>query len=574
MPQQGRMLGEILLDMGVITPEAMDEALKAQAEKNMRLGDVLVEMAYIQPEDLTRALAEQFDMELVDLESLTIPKEVLEMVSSDLAHEHRIIPIEYKDNVLTVAMGDPLDLYTIDNLRFLVNCQVEPVLATKQAIDEALSLHYGWQEDKLDEMIQEFTRLDIEFTRTNIGFTKTNIEFSEAEEYGGEDAPVVKLVNLIITEAVKQRASDIHVEPMTDRLRIRYRIDGHCVEVESPPKSLQGPILSRLKIMSRMDMAEKRRPQDGRIKMNMLGRELDFRVSGLPASHGESVVLRILDKESVLLGMEQLGFHPDDYEIFSGLIRRPNGIILVTGPTGSGKTTTLYAALSELNRSDRKIITAEDPVEYHISGINQCQVNRKAGMTFERILRAMLRQSPNVILVGEIRDREAGETGIQAALTGHLVFSTLHTNDAPSSISRLINMGVPPFLVSSSIQAVLAQRLIRVICPECKGPVPPDVPLLKAAGLRDDQIESTTFYRGEGCDFCKGRGFRGRRAIYEIMIMNSRLRQMAFGTAPADLIREQAIKDGMHTLLMDGVRKVVDGITVVEEVLAVARSFD
>jgi type IV pilus assembly protein PilB len=413
-------------------------------------------------------------------------------------------------------------------------------------------------------MIDEFSHSDIEVKDTD--FDDENVD--------ADDAPVIKLVTLIITEAVKQRASDIHIEPLEDRVRIRYRIDGVCIEAESPPKRLQGTILSRLKIMAKMDMAEKRRPQDGRIKLSLLGKEIDLRVSNLPAYYGESVVMRILDKEAVLMGMEQLGFHPEDYRIFSGLIRRPNGIILVTGPTGSGKTTTLYAALNELNRSDRKIITAEDPVEYNISGINQCQVNRKAGMTFEAILRSMLRQAPNIILVGEIRDKETGEMAIQAALTGHLVFSTLHTNDAPSAITRLINMKIPPFLVASSVQAVLAQRLIRTICVDCKEEAPANVPLLKSAGLTDAQIQDNKFYTGKGCDSCKGKGYRGRRAIYEIMVLNTRIRELAFNEASTDQIRTQAINDGMNTLLMDGVRKVLEGITSVDQILSVAKNVE
>ncbi|MHC4872268.1 MAG: GspE/PulE family protein [Planctomycetota bacterium] len=565
MPETGRKLGEILIEMGCVTEDDLAQALEMQVEKNMRLGDLLVDMAFVQPEDLTRALAEQFDMEMVDLESLEIPREVIEMISADLSYEHKIVPIEYDDDLLVIAMGDPLDLYTLDNLRFVVNCQVEPVLATKQAIEDALGKYYGWKEDELDEMMSEFSQTNIEFV---------NKEDDLDGDGDADDAPVIKLVTLIITEAVKQRASDIHVEPMADRVRIRYRIDGQCVEAESPPKRLQGAILSRIKIMARMDMAEKRRPQDGRIKLSLLGREIDLRVSNLPATNGESVVMRILDKEAVLMGMEQLGFHADDYRVFSGLIRRPNGIILVTGPTGSGKTTTLYAALNELNRSDRKIITAEDPVEYNISGINQCQVNRKAGMTFEAILRSMLRQAPNVILVGEIRDRETAEMAIQASLTGHLVFSTLHTNDSPSAITRLINMGVAPFLVASSIQAIIAQRLVRLICAECKDEMEPNVTKLKAAGITEDQISANTFYEGKGCDNCKGKGFRGRKGIYEILVMGSRMRELTFASASTDELRTQAVKDGMHTLLMDGARKVLNGTTVIEEVLTVAKSID
>ncbi len=570
--QRSHMLGEILLELGVLDESQLNAALQKQEETNQRLGDILVESGVVQEVDLTRALAEQYDMEMVDLEEVEIRDEVLELVPADIARKQRVVPIDYDEGakVLVVAVGAPLDLYTLDNLRFVVNCQIEAVLATKQAIHEKLTMHFGGDEaEGLDDMIQEFTQ---EMTQSDIRLVEEGIE--EVSEAETEDAPVVKLVTMIITEAVRSRASDIHIEPMADRLRIRYRVDGRCYEVNSPPKRLQAAIIARLKIMASMNMAERRRPQDGRIKISVLGRQIDLRVSALPGTQGESVVMRILDKEAVLFGLDQLGFHPDDYSTFQRLIRRPNGIILVTGPTGSGKTTTLYAALNELNRSDQKIITAEDPVEYNIAGINQSQVNRKAGMTFERIIRAMLRQAPNIILVGEIRDEETAETAIQAALTGHLVFSTLHTNDAPSAITRLIDMGVAPFLVASSIQAVLAQRLIRRICNECKQPAEPDQALLRAAGMSEEQIKNHTFFAGAGCENCKGLGFRGRRAIYEIMVMNPRLREMAFNIEPTDTIRSQAIRDGMHTLLMDGLRKVAEGNTTVEEVLSVAKQYE
>ncbi len=563
MPDRSRMLGEILIEMGCLTPLELADALGKQKERNERLGDILVDLGYIQPEDLTRALADQFDMEMVDLESIDIDKDVIEMIPAETARDHTIIPIDYDDDTLIIAMGDPWDLNTIDNLRFMVNCTVECVLATKPAIKEAINRYYGIQENQLDDMIADIGEEDISFVDHN----------AEMEgDASAEDAPVIKLVYLIITEAVRSRASDIHVEPMADRLRIRYRIDGNCYEVDSPPKRLQSAVLARLKIMAKMNMAEKRRPQDGRIKISTLGRDIDLRVNSLPATHGESVVMRILDKEAVMFGLDQLGFHADDYRILQGLIRRPNGVMLVTGPTGSGKTTTLYAALNELNRSDRKIITAEDPVEYNLSGINQCQVNRAAGMTFDKIIRAMLRQAPNIILVGEIRDQETADIAIQAALTGHLVFSTLHTNDAPSAITRLIDMGVAPFLVASSVQAIIAQRLVRRICPDCKEEIQPDVSILKSAGITDEQINNNKFYGGAGCEACKGQGFRGRRGIYEIMVMNSRLREMAFKIATTDAIRNQAVRDGMHTLLMDGVRKVLEGMTTAEEILTVAKN--
>ena len=565
MSEQGKRLGDLLLEMGSISKDDLADALNKQKESKERLGDLLLDLGYVKPEDLTRALAEQFEMDIIDLDDYDIDPDVIEKVPQEFAREHHLVPLELEDDQLTVATSDPLDLDVMDNLRFLINCNVECVLATKQDIDKALQKYYGMQEHELDEAINEFTENNIEFRKEDMDLE---------DEGGGDDAPVIRLVTLIISEAVKSRASDIHVEPMADKLRIRYRIDGECYEVESPPKRLQGSVLARLKIMSKMNMAEKRRPQDGRIKLSLMGRQIDLRVNSLPAIHGESIVMRILDKESVMFGVEQLGFHPDDYAIFSSLIKRPNGIMLVTGPTGSGKTTTLYAALNELNKSDRKIITAEDPVEYNVSGINQCQVNRKAGMTFDKIIRAMLRQAPNIILIGEIRDGETAQIAIEASLTGHLVFSTLHTNDAPSSITRLIDMGVPPFLVASSVQAVLAQRLIRRICPDCKHEVPPEIPLLKSAGVPDEVIKMNKYYAGSGCETCKNIGFKGRRGIYEIMVMSPRLRDMTFNVDTTDNIRRQAVLDGMHTLLDDGIRKVFEGVTTISEVLSVAKKID
>jgi type IV pilus assembly protein PilB len=565
MPEARQMLGEILEMMGCVTQEDIRNALEAQQATGKKIGEILVEQGIVSDIDVTRALAEQFEIEMVDIEGMDVPRDVIEMVPKDLAQEHNIIPIEMNDGVLTVAMSDPLDLFTLDNLRFVINCPVECVLATADAIKKALTQYYGMTDDHVNEMLQQFTE--------DIDVVPTGAEAQE-EEVQGDDAPVIRLVTMIIMEAVRARASDIHVEPLSNRLRIRYRIDGVCYEVESPPQRLTGSIISRIKIMAGMDMSEKRRPQDGRIPLTLLGRKLDLRVSSLPATHGESMVMRILDKASLLLGLSDLGFHADDYKIFRTLIRKPNGIILVTGPTGSGKTTTLYSALNELNRPDTKIITAEDPIEYNLSGINQCQVNRTTGMTFQRIIRAMLRQAPEVVLVGEIRDHETAEIAIQAALTGHLVFSTLHTNDAPSALTRLIDLKVAPFLVASSIQAVMAQRLVRVICEECKEPFDPEIKMLKAGGLTDQQIAGRTFYRGKGCETCRDIGFKGRKGIFEVMVMNSIIREMTFSGSSTDDLRKQAVADGMHTLLMDGLRKVLDGITTIEEVMAEAKSLD
>jgi type II secretion system protein E len=477
------------------------------------------------------------------------------------------MPIDMFDGVLTLAISDPLDLHALDNIRFMTNCQVEPVLAPSEAIDVAIKRYYGGAEEDYKAKLGDLSVSDMEYIDTEQ--RKKDAEGIEEDE----DAPVIKLVQLIIQEAVKNRASDIHIEPMMERLRVRYRIDGVCYEVDAPAKRLQGAIISRLKIMADLHVEEKRRPQDGKIKIRVLGRELDLRVSTLPASHGESVVMRILDKRAVSFGLEELGFFDDDIRIFKGLIKKPNGVLLITGPTGSGKTTTLYAALSDLNKPDKKIITAENPVEYTISGLNQCNINPDAGMTFQRALRAMLRQAPNVILVGEIRDKETSEIAVQAALTGHLVFSTLHTNDAPSALTRLIDMGVAPFLVASSVQAVQAQRLIRTICPDCKEPHEEDPSQLRSVGLRDEQFAGRTLYHGAGCKTCNGVGFKGRKGIYEIMTMNTRLREMCFNKATTDALRDQARRDGMHTLLEDGLRKVLEGWTTLEEILGEAKQY-
>ncbi len=533
-----------------------------RGKPGMCLGKALLELNVVTPEILAAALAEQFGMEMVDPVALSIPKDVLDLIGRDMARKHTLIPIGRRDGKLQVAMADPLDFDALDNIRFATNCVVEQVLATRDAINLAIAKNYGIDDGTVDGMLQEFTESDIAF-QTGQG---TALAIDEEDE----DAPVIRLVYLLITEAMSRRASDIHIEPMADRLRIRYRVDGVCFEVPAPPRSLQAPIISRIKILSGIDIAEKRRPTDGRIKLMALGREVDLRVSCLPASHGESVVMRILDKQSLLLGVQELGFSDDDYVRFQAIIRRPNGIFLVTGPTGSGKTTTLYAALNQLNTPDRKIITAEDPVEYRMAGINQCEVRADIGRTFDRILRAMLRQAPNVILVGEIRDPVTADTAIRAALTGHLVFSTLHTNDAPSAITRLIDMGVPPFLVASSIQAVMAQRLIRTICKKCKEPATYSDRELARVGLTRDDVKSLTLYRGAGCEECGYSGYKGRLGIFELMEMNTELQELSFHSAPTNRLREAAINSGMTDLRRDGIKKILRGITTIEELERIA----
>ncbi|MFW5750879.1 MAG: GspE/PulE family protein [Planctomycetota bacterium] len=554
-----KFLGEILTEMEVCTEAEVNAALARQMEGDTRpIGEILVEAESCEPEHVARALAEQHELRFVDLESLEIPQAVIELIPRTVAVENNVIAVGVREGTLTVAMENPMDLGVIDSLRFTTSQHIEPAVASSRQIKSALERGYGLSENKLDQMLGEITE---------------QIEYRDlaAEEAGNpDDAPVIRYVQQILSNAVENGASDVHIEPMGDRLRIRYRIDGVCFAMDPAPKRLQGPVIQRLKIMAGMQVEERRRPQDGRIKLHIVDRNIDLRVSALPAVHGESVVMRILDQESLKLSLGDMGFDPTDYKVYKELIARPNGIILVTGPTGSGKTTTLYATLFDLNTTDRKIITAEDPVEYHLNGINQCMVRERIGLTFARILRAMLRQAPNIVLVGEIRDEETANIAINAALTGHLVFSTLHTNDAPTAITRLVDIGVAPFLVATSIQAVLAQRLIRTNCANCGRPEPIDEKVMKALKLRPEQVEGRQLIRGAGCDTCKDSGYKGRKGIYELMVMNRELRNLAFDRAPTMEIRRAAIANGMHTLAMDGARKVIEGVTTPEEVLRVA----
>ena len=469
-----------------------------------------------------------------------------------------------EDGRLKVIITDPLDLETLDLLRFRLNTEITPALAPAGKVKRFIDAFINTDSDELSKTISSIDKEATEFEQA---------EGLKIESQEDGDAPIVRLVNLIIGEAVHGRASDIHVEPMSDRVRVRYRIDGVCHVRDDVPKEMQAALSTRFKIISGMDIAERRLPQDGRIKMKFGGQQIDFRVSALPSYHGESVVLRILRPESASVGVEALGFADDHFQLFSRIIKRPNGIFLVTGPTGSGKTTTLYSALQTLNRPDKKIITAEDPVEYNFTGMNQCQVKEEIGLSFSRILRAMLRQAPNIILVGEIRDKEVADVAIQAALTGHLVFSTLHTNDAPSAITRLIDMGVKPFLVASSVQAIMGQRLIRVICPECKTEDPnPNKFLLKMLSFTDAELQGAKFMKGAGCKYCGGTGYRGRLGIFELLVMNNDLRELSMKRTPANVLRRAAIASGMRNLLGDGKLKILQGVTTLEEVSRITQA--
>src|SRR5438874_7053482 len=512
---------DVLVKRKILGPDQIEEAKGMATQTGVKLQDALVKLNYATAQEVMSSIAEFHNMQFVDLKGITIPSSVVEMVPESVARENHIIPLSHENNALQIVMSDPNDLDTIEKLRFILNKDIQPVLSDREDIVAAINAHYGQSEtESVDSMLSEFTDTQIDFTETE----------ATGNLAGGDesDSPVVKLVNLIIQEAIKARASDIHVEPFSDRVRVRYRIDGVLVERDSPPRRLLAPLTSRIKIMGSIDISEKRRPQDGRIKMSVQGQHFDLRVSVLPTVHGQSTVMRILDRTSIQVSIKDLGFSEEDYKRFQTIIKRPNGIFLVTGPTGSGKTTTLYAALNELNRPDRKIITAEDPVEYYLPGVNQVEVKHNIGLDFQRIIRAMLRQAPNIILVGEIRDNETADIAIQASLTGHLVFSTLHTNDAPSAITRLVDIGVQPFLVASSVIAIMAQRLVRVVCPKCKAPDAPSSPEIKAAGITPEQLAGATFMRGRGCTHCNHTGFRGRLGIFEMLRMTSVVREMTF----------------------------------------------
>ncbi len=544
------MLGEMLVAAGAVTEDQVREALVFQRGGGLRLGEALVQLGHLDQTTLARVLAKQLSMPFVDLTRGRIAPEVIARVPSEFAVEQGILPIKEQGGRLIVAIDDQLKRIVADQLQFMLGVDVVCALATPAALAAALAEHYGAapETDVASGMAAE----------------------DEVDAEG--DAPIIRLVTRMFQEALEARASDIHVEPSPSMLRVRYRVDGVLRDAAEHPAHLHAPLISRLKIMASMDIAEKRKPQDGRIGVKLKGRDVDVRASILPTNHGESMVLRLLDRSANLLTLTDLGFEDEDNRRFERLIRRPNGIVLVTGPTGSGKTTTLYAALGALNRPDVKIITAEDPVEYHIRGLNQVQVQPRVGLTFSRVLKAMLRAAPNIILVGEIRDVETAEIAIQAALTGHLVFSTLHTNDAVSAITRLQDMGVKPFLVSASVQGVLAQRLVRRLCAECREEYAPEQAELRTLGLDPALYAGKTFFRGRGCRACEGTGYRGRLGLFEMLELDETLRDMTFRGESLEAIRSAALSSGkLHPLSADGARKVLAGRTSVTEVLRVTR---
>ncbi|MGP1345241.1 MAG: GspE/PulE family protein [Phycisphaerales bacterium] len=586
MARSTKKLGEILVGAGIITQDQLETALGMQKGMGKRLGEVLVDAGFCAEEDVARALAKQFRVEYVDVldEKVAAGIDPSSMsskpgVAEDLIKKHLILPLGKDDRGrLRLAVSDPTNLELQDMLRFRLNVEVDPLIAARGRIKQYIDEKMGGSRGSLagDAGAGGPAAGSLMTASIDKSLDKSVDKSVDASiDQAAESAPIIKLCSRMIIEAVNMRASDIHIEPMADRVRLRYRIDGVCMERDNLPKRMQNAVLARMKLMAGMNIAEKRVPQDGRIKMPIPKDSgepdiVDFRVSACPAYHGESIVLRILRPDSVRIGLENLGFEPDNLGAFNKIIRRPNGIFLVTGPTGSGKTTTLYSALDVLNRPDKKIITAEDPIEYAFTGINQCQIREGIGLTFASVLRAMLRQAPNIILVGEIRDKEVGEVAIQAALTGHLVFSTLHTNDAPSAITRLIDMGIKPFLVASSIQAVMAQRLIRVLDPKTKEPDPsPDPKFLRLTGITREDLERNTIYKA--VPSATSSGYRGRKAIFEMMTMNARLRDLAFDCAPVSQLRHAAVANGMRSLLGDGKIKILKGVTTPDEIARVAQ---
>jgi len=555
---------ELLVEYGMVTREQVARAREEAEASGGTLDPVecLKKDGSVREQDLLAMLAQQYGMEVLDLNSYEIPPEILECLTPEVASRYKVVPVMKHDDVLTIAMSDPTDMETLDALRYLLGTEVDAMVASKSQIDAILDRHYRTGADSVEGYLQEMTEdadLDTELV-SNIG---------QAESLDDENAPIIRLVTQLIIDAFKMKASDIHLEPMEKRYRVRYRIDGALREVEGPPKYMQANFTSRVKIMARLDITEKRIPQDGRIQVTVGDRDIDLRVSSVPTVHGESIVMRILDKSSIQLDVPKLGFYADDLEIVNRIISLPDGIFLVTGPTGSGKTTSLYAFLNTINTTSRKIITVEDPVEYQLSGINQVQVDRHVEMTFAAALRSMLRQAPNIIMVGEIRDLETAEIAINAALTGHLVFSTLHTNDAPGAITRLVDMGVKPFLVATALRAVMAQRLLRRICPNCKAPYTPTATEIRMLGLSPEYLENHQFYKGKGCDRCGRTGYKGRIGIYEIFQITEDIGKLIFANEPTGVIRDAARRNGMRSLRDDAMRKAAAGISTLEEVIFV-----
>ncbi len=562
---QGRPIGRVLTKMGKVTREQVVEALSFQKSKGGSVGHILLDLGYIKESDLNIALAAQRGYEFIHLENRTIAPEAIAAVPAQLATANKVLPLEFNKETkqLTIAIANYDNFRALDDLRSLMNYNIKVFIADTEQIEKLISKHYQTASESLGEILGELNSDAVLKGLKNRG---ESIDLESLKE-AADSNPVRKLINLVLLQAIKDHASDIHFEPFEDEFKMRYRIDGVLYEMMPPPSHIAPAISSRIKVMANLDIAERRLPQDGRIELNVNNQPIDLRVSVLPTMFGESVVMRVLDRSNCSLDLDKLGMREDDLTVIRQLIRKPNGIVVVTGPTGSGKTTTLYSALRELNDPSSKLITAEDPVEYDIDGIIQCQVRSDIEMTFARILRSMLRQDPDVILVGEIRDKETAEIAVQAALTGHLVFSTLHTNDAPSSIARMLDLGLEPFLITATLEGIIAQRLVRKICPMCKEQYTPTEEQLLELELRPEDVAGQKFYFGKGCDNCNNTGYRGRQGLYEIMTFDDDMRDMIINHASTQLLRVEAKKRSMRGLRHSGLMAIYDGVTTIEEVV-------
>ncbi|TVL99286.1 MAG: pilus assembly protein PilB [Candidatus Brocadia sp. WS118] len=556
-----RLFGQLLKDKGFVTEEQIKEALAIQKQKGGLLGDILISLHYVTNNQIMQALSEHMGLEVVDIETMEIPSEIIHLVPHAIAHLYHIIPIGMQDNILTIAQEDALNFETIDDLRLLLKHSIKSVLCNKNSVTRALEKYYPRKHESMEQLLSEF-KGDASYTEAIKG------EYIDIEELKkmADAAPVKKWVGLMFLDAVLNKASDIHFEAFEDGFRLRYRIDGMLHEKISPPKPLGIPITSRIKVISGMDISERKLPQDGRIQLNVGGKPIDLRVSTLPTKYGESIVMRLLNKTAVSLNLDTLGFTSEELEVMYQILNKPNGIILVTGPTGSGKTTTLYAALNYLNDIGTKIITTEDPVEYDVDGLIQVQINPSIGVNFASCLRAILRQDPDIILVGEIRDEESARIAIQASLTGHLVFSTLHTNDSPTTVTRLIDMEIKPYLIAATVEAVISQRLVRKICASCKEEYEPSEQSFMELNLTREDVAGKKFFRGKGCNNCNKTGYKGRMGIYEIMVMNNEIRRLIIEQSNTNVIRTAAKKNGMNTLRNCGLVAAYNGLTTLHEV--------
>ncbi len=562
--------GEILLSTGKVSVQQLEEALGIQKEQGGRLGSILVKLGHLEDTDLVDLLSQHFGVPSIDLNEMEVDESVLKIIPPDIARKYTILPVSKAGATVTLAMIDPTNVFAMDDVKFMTGYKVEPVVASETAIRAAIDRYYGSTHSiELKKVMEDLSEDSID-SDLEVLDDEEDMDLAELEEES-EQAPVVKLVNIILTDAIKRDASDIHIEPYEKEYRVRYRVDGILYEVMHPPIRLKEAITSRIKIMAKLDIAEKRLPQDGRIKIKtkVKGKvkDLDLRVSVLPTIFGEKIVMRLLDKDNLMLDMTRLGFEPESLRLFEQAILKPYGMVLVTGPTGSGKTNTLYSALQRINQPEVNIMTAEDPVEFNLPGINQVQMKEQIGLNFAAALRSFLRQDPNIVLVGEIRDFETAEVGIKAAMTGHLVLSTLHTNDAPSSISRLMNMGVEPFLVATSVHMIVAQRLVRRVCSYCKEPIEVPPAGLINVGFPEEEVGNLTLFRGKGCERCSATGYKGRVGLYEVMEVGDEVRELVLAGGSAVEVRQKAVEHGMKSLRQSGLQKIRDGVTTIEEVV-------